>query len=124
MDGRAAEIAFQNLQRAGSITRLRGERRAGNYFAVMSFTTKVSIAAGGGLALIIAGLFGFSAEHSNGPTAMRGFFLAFIVIPVVLNGAAVLFAYGFPLDPRRQAIVRRRIEGRQGARLGSAPPLV
>jgi glycoside/pentoside/hexuronide:cation symporter, GPH family len=100
-----------------------GERRAGNYFAVMSFTAKISLAAGGGLALIIAGLFGFSAEHSNGPTAMHGFFLAFIVIPVVLNGAAALFAYRFPLDPRRQAIVRRRIEGRQEARLSAAPPL-
>jgi Na+/melibiose symporter-like transporter len=100
-----------------------GERHAGNYFAVMSFTSKISLAAGGGLALIIAGLFGFSAEHPNGPNAMRGFFLAFIVIPVVLNAMASLFAYGFPLNPRRQAIVRRRIQGRQVARLGSVPPL-
>jgi glycoside/pentoside/hexuronide:cation symporter, GPH family len=101
-----------------------GERHAGNYFAVMSFTSKISLAAGGGLALIIAGLFGFSAEHSNGPAAMRGFFLAFIVIPLILNGAASLLAYGFPLDPRRQEIVRRRIQGRGGARLSSAAPLM
>jgi Na+/melibiose symporter-like transporter len=101
-----------------------GERHAGNYFAVMSFVSKICLAAGGGLALIIAGLFGFTAEHPNGPTAMRGFFVAFIGIPVILNGAATLFAYAFPLDPRRQAIVRRRIQGRQGARRSSAPPLM
>lgn len=98
-----------------------GERRAGNYFAVMSFTSKIALAAGGGLALIIAGLFGFSADRPNGPTAMHGFFLAFIAIPIVLNGLASALAYRFPLDPRRQAIVSRRIQGRQGPRLGSAP---
>jgi Na+/melibiose symporter-like transporter len=99
-----------------------GERRAGNYFAVMSFTAKLSLAAGGGIALIIAGLFGFSAEHANGPTAMHGFFLAFIAIPIVLNITASLFAYAFPLDARRQAIVLRRINQRQAARLRTALP--
>ena len=103
-----------------------GERRAGNYYAVMSFVAKVSLAAGGGVALIIAGLFGFSAEHANGPTAIHGFFLAFIAIPVVLHGVASLCAYGFPLDPRRQAIVRRRIQSRhiqsrRGVGLAPAP---
>ena len=100
-----------------------GERRAGNYYAVMSFVAKVSLAAGGGIALIIAGLFGFSAEHANGPAAMRGFFLAFIVIPMVLNGVASLCAYRFPLDSRRQAIVRRRIQGRRGVALAPVLPV-
>ena len=99
-----------------------GERRAGNYYAVMSFVAKVSLAAGGGIALIIAGLFGFSAEHTNGPMAMHGFFLAFIVIPIILNGVASLCAYCFPLDPGRQAIVRRRIQSR-AARLAAVPPV-
>ncbi len=97
-----------------------GERRAGNYYAVMSFVAKISLAAGGGLALIIAGLFGFSAEHANGPMAMRGFFAAFIVIPIILNGIASLCAGAFPLDPRRQAIVRRRLQRRE-VRLAPAP---
>ena len=100
-----------------------GERRAGNYYAVMSFTAKISLAAGGGFALIIAGLFGFSAEHTNGPMAMHGFFLAFIAIPIVLNGVAGLCAYKFPLDPRRQSIVRRRIERRDAIRLELARPV-
>jgi Na+/melibiose symporter-like transporter len=99
-----------------------GERQAGNYYAVMSFISKVSLAAGGGSALIIAGLFGFSAEHANGPVAMRGFFLAFLAIPILLNGVAALCAYRFPLDPRRQAIVRRRIQSRGAVRLASVPP--
>lgn len=94
-------------------TLLTGEHNAGNYYAAMSFITKISIAAGGGLALIIAGTFGFSAEHANGDPAMRGFFLAFIVIPIVLHGIASVFAYRFPLDARRQSIVRRRLESRR-----------
>jgi GPH family glycoside/pentoside/hexuronide:cation symporter len=98
-----------------------GERRAGNYYAVMSFVAKISLAAGGGIALIIAGLFGFSGEHANGPAAMRGFFLAFIVIPIVLHGLASLCAYRFPLDTRRQGIVRRRIQSRHAVRLASVP---
>jgi Na+/melibiose symporter-like transporter len=100
-----------------------GERRAGNYYAVMSFVAKISLAAGGGIALIIAGLFGFSAEHANGPAAMRGFFLAFIVIPMVLNAVASLCAYGFPLDSRRQAIVRRRLQGRRELKFAPASPV-
>ncbi len=87
-----------------------GQRRAGNYFAAMSFVSKINLAAGGGLAFLIAGAFGFSAEHPNGSMAMRGFFLSFIVIPLVLQGVAAVFAYRFPLDRRRQDIVRRRIE--------------
>jgi glycoside/pentoside/hexuronide:cation symporter, GPH family len=100
-----------------------GERQAGNYYAVMSFISKVSLAAGGGIALIIAGSFGFSAEHANGPGAMRGFFLAFIVIPIVLHAVATFCAYRFPLDPRRQAIVRRRIQRRSAVPLASVPPI-
>ena len=96
-------------------TLLTGERNAGNYYAAMSFITKISIAAGGGFALIIAGTFGFSAEHANGPPAMRGFFLAFIAIPIVLHGIASVCAYRFPLDARRQSIVRRRLESRRPA---------
>jgi Na+/melibiose symporter-like transporter len=90
-----------------------GERRAGNYYAVTSFTAKISLAAGGGVALIIAGLFGFSAEHANGPAAMRGFFLAFIAIPIVLNGIAAVCAVFYPLDSRRQSIVHRRLLSRE-----------
>ena len=96
-------------------TLLSGKHYAGNYYAAMSFIAKVSIAAGGGLALIIAGAFGFSAEHANGSFAMRGFFLAFIAIPIVLNAMASVCAYRFPLDARRQAIVRRRLESRRPA---------
>jgi len=90
-----------------------GEQRAGNYYAAMSFIAKVSLAAGGGLALVIAGAFGFSAEHANTPAAMHGFFLAFIATPILLNGIASLYAYRFPLDSRRQSIVRRRLDRRR-----------
>ena len=90
-----------------------GEQRAGNYYAAMSFIAKISLAAGGGLALIIAGAFGVTAERPATPHALHGLFLAFFVIPILLNGVACLCAYRFPLDPRRQSIVQRRIARRR-----------
>ncbi|GAH80048.1 unnamed protein product, partial [marine sediment metagenome] len=88
------------------------DRRAGNYFAAMSFVSKLNLAAGGGVALILVGLFGFSPSKPNGTLAMTGFFTVFIAIPIVLNALAAWFAWRFPLDRRRQDIVRRRIEDR------------
>ncbi len=90
-----------------------GERRAGNYFAAMAFVNKLNLAAGGGIAFILAGLFGFSPNQANGTWAMSGFFLAFIAIPIVLNTLAAGFAYRFPLDRRHQDIIRRCIEQRE-----------
>ena len=92
-----------------------GENRAGNYWALLAFIQKVAIAAGGGIALILIGLFGFhpDAGHVNGPLAMDGFFLTFIYIPIALNLLALVIAWRFPIDRRRHDIVRRRIEARE-----------
>ncbi|HEY0342440.1 MAG TPA: MFS transporter, partial [Steroidobacteraceae bacterium] len=89
-----------------------GENRAGNYWALQAFMQKVTIAAGGGLALIIIGLFGFQPDGSNGPVALRGFFLTFIFIPMALNLIAAIVAWKFPIDRRRHDIIRRRIDTR------------
>ena len=89
-----------------------GDRRGGNYFAAMAFVNKLNLAAGGGVAFILAGLFGFKPDQQNGTLAMTGFFLAFIAIPILLYALAAWCAWRFPLDRRCQDIVRRRIERR------------
>lgn len=93
-----------------------GESRAGNYWALQALMQKVTIAAGGGLALIIIGLFGFDPRGANGPVAMHGFFLTFIFIPMALNVLAVIVAWRFPIDRRRHDVIRRRIEAREKRR--------
>lgn len=89
-----------------------GENHAGNYFAASTFLTKCFEAVGGGLGLVIAGLFGFSAKGPNDATAMAGFFLAIVWIPCVLNLVASALAWQFPIDRKRQFAIRSRLDRR------------
>jgi len=97
-----------------------GENRAGNYWALQAFMQKVTIAAGGGLSLIIVGLFDFHPDRANSPAAMNGFFLTFIFIPMALNLFAAIQSLFFPIDRRRHDIIRRRIETRPTAQRAPA----
>ena len=87
-----------------------GGNFSGNYFAASSFINKFCLAVGGGLGLVIAGLFGYTAQGPNGQTAMLGFFLAIIWIPCALNVAAALFAWRFPITREGQAAIRRELD--------------
>lgn len=93
-----------------------GVDHAGNYFAMATLLYKFGLAIGGGAGLVIAGLFGFSAKGPNDATAMAGFFLALVWIPCALNLAAAALAWNFPIDRRRQAAIRRRLERRASSR--------
>jgi Na+/melibiose symporter-like transporter len=86
-----------------------GRSDAGNYFAAFAFLQKCALAVGGGASLLVAGLFGFDPKAANGSVAMTGFFLAFLVIPCLLNAAAALAAWNFPIDRTRHAVISRWI---------------
>lgn len=86
-----------------------GNENSGNYFAVLAFISKATLAIGSGFGLIVAGLFGFRAEGGNDAVGMAGFFLAIIWIPLALNLLAAACSWFFPLDRRRQSIIVRRI---------------
>jgi len=86
-----------------------GNENSGNYFAILAFISKASLAIGSGLGLIIAGLFGFRAEGGNSSIGMAGFFLAIIWIPLALNLLSAVCSWFFPLDRHRQSIIVRRI---------------
>lgn len=94
-----------------------GTNKAGAFFAVSALFSKVGLAFGGGVAFVIAGLFGFDPKGSNGPVAMAGFFVAFIGAPLVLNLVAACTALTFPINRSRQAAVRSRLERRARAAL-------
>ena len=82
---------------------------AGNYFAVLTLVKKLGITLGGGFGFLFVSLFGFDAKGENEALAMTGFFLAFILIPQILYAMGGLFAWLFPLNKRRHAIVLRRL---------------
>jgi glycoside/pentoside/hexuronide:cation symporter, GPH family len=86
--------------------------RAGNYYAFLAFAGKFGIAIGGGAGIAIAGLFGFSASGGNNSTAMVGFYVSFIWIPIALNLIGVFLALRFPLDRNTQAKIATELRVR------------
>lgn len=92
-----------------------GRNNAASYFSLITLLNKIGTAVGGGGALMVAGLFGFSIQGKNEGLAMTGFFAAFIVIPLILNLASFALALKFPLNRRRQGIVSRRLARRRAA---------
>ncbi len=89
--------------------------RAGNYFAMVMFVAKM-LGAMGGVALILLGsVFGYDLSEGavNDDFATAGLVGMFILAPAVFQLAAVPLIWNFPINKRRQGIIRRRIEQRQ-----------
>lgn len=93
-----------------------GVDHAGNYYAATTFVSKCCLAVGGGLGLIIAGLFGYTAQGPNDAQAMSGFFVAIVFVPCALNLVAAAIAWRFPIDRRRQREIRAELDARAAAR--------
>jgi GPH family glycoside/pentoside/hexuronide:cation symporter len=93
---------------------------AGNYYALITLFQKVGLGAGAGIALVISSLFGFDANGDNQGTALLGFFIAFLGIPIVLNLLATVLAAKFPINRRRHQIIRKRLELRESRAVGAA----
>lgn len=93
--------------------RTRGNR-AGNYYAFMGFLTKASGALGGGFAFLLLSLFGFDAKAtSQSELALFGLKFSMAGLPLVLSVLAIALVFRFPLDARRHAIIKRRLEQRE-----------
>ncbi|MDQ1154625.1 MFS transporter [Brevundimonas sp. SORGH_AS_0993] len=90
-----------------------GRNNAASYFSLVTLIVKIGMAVGGGVSLIVAGLFGFDPQGGNRGWAMGGFFLAFIIVPILLNLISFAFAARFPLNRRRQSVVARRLAARR-----------
>jgi len=89
--------------------------RAGNYHALIALVTKANGAAGGGLALVLVGIFGFKAGAHNAPSALAGFKMVVLIVSSMVVGCSGIAAWLFPLDRRRHEVVRRRILARADA---------
>ncbi|MEJ1969987.1 MAG: MFS transporter [Rhizomicrobium sp.] len=89
-----------------------GLNKAGNFFAFSAIYQKVGNVLGGGIALVIAGAFGFNPRGANGTVALMGFFLAFLVLPFILNLVAAFAALRFPITRGAQRAIRSRLARR------------
>jgi Na+/melibiose symporter-like transporter len=92
-----------------------GGYRAGTYFAISALADKIVVAFGGGLAFVLLGAVGYDAVHpgSNGETANWGMLGVFAILPGVLRLASLIVFARYPLDARRQTLIRKRLEQRE-----------
>jgi len=92
-----------------------GAYRAGNYFALYSLVNKIVVAIGGGAGMVFLGLVGYDVAHPerNGAQANSAMVWTFVLVPAVLRLASLAVLKFYPLDARRQDIVRRRLEQRE-----------
>ena len=97
-----------------------GVNRAGNYFAFVMLLSKATLAIGAGLALALVGLVGYDPKAANNEAAMTGFMIAFVGMPAVLGVISTILIFKYPIDERRQKIVRKRLE-QLAERAASAP---
>jgi Na+/melibiose symporter-like transporter len=93
-----------------------GSNRAANYYALKSLVTKANVALGGGLAFLTIGLFGYQpSAAANDSRGVFGLLLTLLFIPSALYVVSGLLMWKFPIDRRRQDVIRRRLDSR-GAR--------
>lgn len=87
-----------------------GTNKGGNLFALNTLLVKGSIALGAGAAFAVLDGFHYRAGHANTGSGDTGLLICYLWIPGLFHALAALAGWLFPLDARRQGIVRRRLE--------------
>jgi Na+/melibiose symporter-like transporter len=90
-----------------------GEQRGGLFFGVWAFAQQIAPALAIGATLPLLHWLGFEPSRANDPSALQAlrFVYCFGPFPFYLLGAILLLR--FPIDARRHAIIRRRLDARQ-----------
>jgi len=89
-----------------------GVNRSANYFAFSAFIGKINAALGSGIGFIIIGAFGYTVQGPNSDFANKGLIFTSLILPAIAMIIGGIALWYFPLDHRRQSIIRRRIEAR------------
>lgn len=88
-----------------------GNELSATYFSIKVFLEKTASALGAGLALAIAGSFGFVVSADTfSAEAVTGLTLAMAWIPTFLSVLSLVFVVLLPINERRHAIIRRRLD--------------
>lgn len=95
-----------------------GRDYAGVYFAIYNLMYKAIPGIGGAAALALLDTFGFdphqAAQSASGRT---GLLLTYSVLPALVVALSVPLLWRFPINPRRQRVIARRLRQRDGRRL-------
>jgi Na+/melibiose symporter-like transporter len=92
-----------------------GKKRAATFSALYALVQKFNTAVGGAVAFMVVGLVHYQPNlgAANSPAAILGLKIAFIVAPALIYACSFFFIWFFPIDRRRQGIIRRRLERRE-----------
>jgi Na+/melibiose symporter-like transporter len=95
-----------------------GRNRAGSYFSIRTLCNMGVSAVGSALGFYVLAFVDYDPKIStNDPAATAGMLVDLLILPALFFAAAAWLLFRFPLDARRHAIIRRRIESR-AARIG------
>jgi Na+/melibiose symporter-like transporter len=90
-----------------------GIELGGMYFSVFTLMGKATIAIGGALGLFIAGAYGFDPTvHTHAVDVIFGLRFAIAWLPASILLLALVFVVLAPINARRHAIIRRRLDNR------------
>lgn len=88
-----------------------GVQRAGLYFALWGFATKLALAVAIGLAFPLLGWAGFDpAAGLRTAFGLQTLVILYAAVPIVLKCGAMALVWNFPVDAAAQAELRSRIE--------------
>ncbi len=87
-----------------------GTQRAGLYFALWGFATKLALALAVGLAFPLLSWAGFDpANHTRTDFGLQTLAALYAIVPIVLKIGAIGLIWNFPIDAEAQAKLRQRI---------------
>lgn len=87
-------------------------QRTGFFFALWSMATKLALALAVGVAFPLLDAVGFAADAANDAAALAALSLLYGLAPIAIKLAAVGFLWRYPIDAKRQARLRARLERR------------
>lgn len=88
------------------------QQRAGLFFALWSMGTKLALACAVGIAFPLLDLFDFDPSGINEESALLALTVIYALFPTLLKVGAILLIWGYPINARRQGIIRRRLASR------------
>ena len=90
-----------------------GNDSAATYFSVYALLTKINAAIGGALGLAIAGWYGFDAtQTTHTQKSVFGAHLSIAYLPALITLISLVFIVLTPINARRHALIRRRLDKR------------
>ncbi len=88
-----------------------GSNRSANYSAVILLVIRLQVAVGGAIAFFILGAMRFNVHAVDPDTVQPAMLVAYFILPAVFILLAIACISPFPIDARRAAIIRKRLEG-------------